>query len=181
MGLSLRSGPFPAHRGGLPVDGRLRRAALYHAGDVFQEWDAVVSWNRWAIDWAANHLPRTTAEYPQLLPCNLSLSYVFIQDSSIWFFAKGWLFLFCLLLLLAMFDLGRRTGRVGYLLGVSITYALLVGVLRFRFINSGYADMPVALMAYAGVYALLLAHGADDAGKQMKYVLLGAVLCGARR
>ena len=28
--------------------------AICHAGDIFQEWDAVVSWNRWAIDWAAN-------------------------------------------------------------------------------------------------------------------------------
>jgi len=41
---------------------------LLHAGDIFREWDAVVSWNRWALDWAANSLPHTTAEYPQLLP-----------------------------------------------------------------------------------------------------------------
>ena len=138
--------------------------AICHAGDIFQEWDSVVSWNRWAIDWAANHLPRSTAEYPQLLPCNLSLSYVFIQDSSIWFFAKGWLFLFCLFVLLAMFDLGRQTGQAGYFLGVLLTYALLIGVLRFRYISSGYADMPVASMAYAGVYALLVARGAAGAG-----------------
>ena len=132
-----------------------------HAGDIFQEWDAVVSWNRWAIDWAANRLPRTTAEYPQLLPCNLSLSYVFIQDSSIWFFAKGWLFLFCLLLLLGhVRPRPARPAGADTSSGVFITYALLVAMLRFRFISSGYADMPVAFMAYAGVYALLLARGA---------------------
>ena len=67
------------------------------------------------------------------------------------------MFLFCLFLLLAMFDLGRRNGAAGHLLGVPITYALLVAVLRFRFLSSGYADVPVAFMAYAGVYALLLA------------------------
>jgi hypothetical protein len=155
----------------------LAAQAIYHAGDIFHEWDAVVSWNRWAIDWAANRLPRNTAEYPQLLPCNLSLSYVFIQDSSIWFFAKGWLFLFYVLLLLAMFDLGCGAEGAGHLLGLFITYALLVAVLRFRFLSSGYADMPVAFMGYAGVYALLLARGTAEAGRQAKYVLLGAVLC----
>ena len=103
--------------------------ALWHAGDIFQQWDAVVSWNRWAQDWAGNHLPRTTAEYPQLLPCNMSLSYVFLQDASIWFFAKGFMFLFCLLLLLGMFDLYRRTGQIGYALGVLVTYGLFVALL----------------------------------------------------
>ncbi len=151
--------------------------SLYRAGDIFQEWDAVVSWNRWAIDWAANRLPRTTAEYPQLLPCNLSLSYVFIQQSTIWFFAKGWLFLFPLLLLTAMFDLGRQSGGAGHFLGLFVTYALLIAVLRFRYLSSGYADMPVAFMAYSGVYALLLARRTTDAGRQAKYVLLGAVFC----
>ncbi len=131
--------------------------ALAHAGDIFQQWDAVVSWNRWAIDWAANGLPRRTAEYPQLLPANLSLTYVFIQDSTIWFFAKGLMPLFCLFLLLAMFDLGRRTKQTEYLWGVPIAYGLLVAMLRFRFISSGYGDVPVAFMAFAGVYALLLA------------------------
>ena len=132
---------------------------LLHVGDIFREWDAVVSWNRWALDWAANGLPHTTAEYPQLLPCNLSLTYVFIQDNSIWFFAKGLMFLFCLFLLLGMFDLYRRTGQIGYALGVLVTYGLFVALLRFRFINSGYADMPVAMLAFAGVYALLLRAG----------------------
>ena len=128
-----------------------------HAGDIFQQWDAVVSWNRWAIDWAANGLPRRTAEYPQLLPTNLSLTYVFIQDSTIWFFAKGLMPLFCLFLLLAMLDLGQATKQTGYYCAVPIAYGLLVAVLRFRFISSGYGDVPVAFMGFAGVYALLLA------------------------
>ena len=151
--------------------------ALLHAGDIFQQWDAVVSWNRWAQDWAGNRLPRTTAEYPQLLPCNMSLSYVFLQDTSIWFFAKGFMFLFCLLLLLGMFDLAGQTGQAGYALGVCLTYALLVATLRFRYISSGYADMPVAFLAFAGVYALLLGRTASGAKTQTKYIFLGAVLC----
>ena len=153
--------------------------ALAHAGDIFQQWDAVISWNRWAMDWAANGLPHRTAEYPQLLPTNLSLTYVFIQDSLIWFFAKGLMSLFCLFLLLAMLDLGRATGRTGYFWGVPIAYGLLVAVLRFRFLSSGYGDVPVAFMAFAGVYALLLAQSAGEPALRTKYVLLGAVLCAA--
>jgi 4-amino-4-deoxy-L-arabinose transferase-like glycosyltransferase len=107
----------------------------------------------------------------------LSLTYVFIQDNSIWFFAKGLMFLFCLFLLLGMFDLYRQTGQVGYALGVLVTYGLFVALLRFRFINSGYADVPVATLAYAGVYALLLARGAAGAAAQWKYIFLGGVIC----
>ena len=58
-GRSRAAGPSARLRGGLPADCRLCRPRAYHAGDIFQQWDAVVSWNRWAIDWAANGLPRT--------------------------------------------------------------------------------------------------------------------------
>jgi hypothetical protein len=92
-------------------------------------------------------------------------------------FAKGWQFLFCFFLLLAMFDLARRRSGAGHLAGLLITYALLVGLLRFRFLASGYADVPVAFMAYSAVYALLVARDTTDARRRRKYVLLGAVLC----
>jgi hypothetical protein len=150
--------------------------ALCHAGEIFREWDAVVSWNRWASDWAANGLPRATAEYPQLLPSNYSITYVFIQDNSIWFFAKGFLFLFCLLLLAAMFDLG--SDNFGYIPGVLITYALLVALLRFRYLSSGYAEMPVAFFAFTSVYALLAARRAQSPRATLKYVLVGS-MCAA--
>ena len=187
--VDTKIGTVPENRGGAsPAQAVIAGAAvllmigfavhgLFHAGDIFREWDAVVSWNRWALDWAANGLPHTTAEYPQLLPCNLSLTYVFIQDNSIWFFAKGLMFLFCLFLLLGMFDLYRQTGKVGYALGVLVTYGLFVALLRFRFINSGYADMPVATLAFAGVYALLLARGATTTAAQWKYIFIGGVIC----
>ena len=43
-------------------------ASLAQFGQIFQQWDAVISWNRWAIDWSANRLPTFTSLYPQLLP-----------------------------------------------------------------------------------------------------------------
>jgi len=151
-------------------------SGMTQIGQIFQQWDAVVSWNRWAIDWAAGHLPDRTGLYPQLLPANVSLTYVFIQTSEVWIFAKAFQFLFCLMLLLAMLDAARVTGRFGFVPGVLATYGLLVAVLRFRMIGSGYADMPLAFLAFAAVYTLLLAGQAEEAQMRRRYVLVGAAL-----
>lgn len=35
---------------------------------VFAGWDAVVSWNRWALDWFQGRFPAGTYHYPQLIP-----------------------------------------------------------------------------------------------------------------
>jgi len=96
----------------LLVIGGFALACIAQVGQIFQQWDAVVSWNRWAVDWAANRLPYATSIYPQLLPTNLSLSYVFMQSSEVWVFAKAFQFLFCLMLLLAMLDLARIKGQL---------------------------------------------------------------------
>ena len=151
-------------------------ASLAQIGHIFQQWDAVVSWNRWAIDWAANRLPDFTSLYPQLLPANVSLTYVFMQTSDVWIFAKAFQFLFCLMLLLAMFDAARATGNFGFVPGVLLTYGLLVAVLRFRMIGSGYADVPLAFLSFAAVYALLLARRMEAAQMRGRYVLVGAAL-----
>jgi hypothetical protein len=151
-------------------------SGMAQIGQIFQQWDAVVSWNRWAIDWAANRLPYATSLYPQLLPANVSLTYVFMQTSDVWIFAKAFQFLFCLMLLLAMLDAARVTGNFGFVPGVLLTYGLLVAVLRFRMISSGYAEMPLAFLSFAAVYALLLARRAESAGLRRRYVLVGAAL-----
>ena len=137
------------------VIGGFALAGIAEIGQIFQQWDAVVSWNRWAVDWAANRLPYATSIYPQLLPTNISLTYVFMQGSEVWIFAKAFQFLFCLALLAAMLDLARVEGQFGYVPGVVITYGLLVAVLRYRMLSSGYADVPLAFFAFTAVYTLL--------------------------
>ena len=151
-------------------------AGIAQAGQIFQQWDAVVSWNRWAIDWAAGRLPEGTSIYPQLLPTNISLTYVFMQTSEIWFFAKGFQFLFCLVLLLAILDLARVEDRFAYVPGAVITYGLLVALLRFRMLGSGYVEAPVAFFATASVYVLFLARKASDERQRTKYLIVGALL-----
>ena len=150
-------------------------AGLAEFGRIFQQWDAVVSWNRWAVEWAGNRLPQLTSYYPQLLPANISLSYVFMRTSDVWIFAKATQFLFCLMLLLAMLDAARRSGNFGLLLGVVITYGLLVALLRYRMLSSGYADAPLAFFAWMSVYALLRADLAEDASQRLKWLAIGAL------
>jgi hypothetical protein len=151
-------------------------AGIAQAGKIFEQWDAVVSWNRWAVDWAANRLPYATSMYPQLLPTNISVSYVFLQSSQIWIFAKAFQFLFCLMLLIAMLDAARVEGRFGYVLGVPITYALLVALLRYRMLSSGYVDVPLAFFGWVSVYSLSLARNAGDAIGRRKFLFIGALL-----
>ena len=158
------------------VIGGFALSGLAQVGQIFQQWDAVVSWNRWAVDWAAGRLPSATSFYPQLLPTNLSLSYVFVQSSQVWIFAKSFQFLFCLLLLLAILDMARLQGKFGYVPGVVITYGLLVALLRFRMLSSGYADVPLAFFALATVYAIMLAQDAKPASQRAKYLMLGVAL-----
>ncbi|EKD87898.1 MAG: hypothetical protein ACD_35C00152G0001, partial [uncultured bacterium] len=56
-------------------------------GSVFGYWDSVISYNRWATEWAQGLFPTGACEYPQLLPTNWSLTYVLTQ-SQVGIFAK---------------------------------------------------------------------------------------------
>ena len=146
-------------------------------GGIFTSSDTVACWNRWAMDWAQGMIPHGTGEFPQLLPCNYSLTYVFIGDTGLWFFAKAVAFLFCLLLVVGILDLYYQTGMFGYVLGAAFTYGLLWAFVRYRNLSSGSADVPLAFMAMASISALNFARRAKDRLK-LKYVLLGAALAG---
>ena len=160
----------------VPVIAGFALTGVAETGQIFQQWDAVVSWNRWAVEWAANELPAATSYYPQLLPANISLSYVFMQTSQVWIFAKAVQFLFCFLLLLAMLDAARQPGNFGLVPGVAITYGLFVALLRYRKLSSGYADVPLAFFAWMPIYALLMASRALDDAQRSKWLLVGGLL-----
>jgi hypothetical protein len=128
-------------------------------GEVFSAWDAVVSWNRWANDWAAGRLPWRTWGYPQLLPTTFATTYVFIGMPAVQVFAKGMMALFPLAILMAQFDLALRKREFGYLTAIVITTVLLDQLLPL-FLMSGYADVPTAALAFLAAYALMLVEDA---------------------
>jgi len=98
-------------------------------GSVFNTWDAVVSWNSWAQIWAQGKIPDVQLTYPQLLPLNLSLTYLLTGNYELSFFAKAVMPIFALLTVLTIAELALEQKQYGYLIAVSVTYLLYKKVL----------------------------------------------------
>jgi len=128
---------------------------LYFFGSVFGHWDPVVGWNRFAVDWSANHFPNHTWRYPQLIPSNWSISYVMMQTTNIQFFAKSIMGLFSIGILLIFLDIALLTKRAVYLAGLIIFGGLLVYLYHPSYITSGYVDIAVAFFAFLSFYTML--------------------------
>ena len=47
-----------------------------------------------------------------------------------------------------MFDAARTSQTFSLVFGVVITYGLLVSLVRYRMLSSGYADVPLAFFAW---------------------------------
>ncbi len=138
-------------------------------GEPFGYWDASVSYNRWAIDFTANQMPTMTWHYPQLLPANWSLSYVLLNSLPVprlleLFPASVQGFFFVGLLLLGLV-LYRRENEPSYLMGLILTGGLF-DVNYFLYLNTGYADVPVAFFNFLAFALTLLAYGADACHKR---------------
>lgn len=127
---------------------------LWNLGSTFNSYDTVAEWNKWAMDWAANMIPHSTWRYPQLLPTNWSIMYVIMGGTTLQFFAKSFMPLFTLFILLMMVDLGFQKKNTGYFLGAAIAYLTLKKFLG-AFLIEGLADMPGAFLAFASVYFLM--------------------------
>ncbi|RME07357.1 MAG: hypothetical protein D6803_04200 [Anaerolineae bacterium] len=143
-------------------------------GTVFTKWDAVVSWNSWAVQWFQGEMPRFTSRYSQLIPTNFAVSYAFLGDTQIQFFAKGFMPLFNVFILLGLFELGLERKRGGYFIGVVATRYILKKFLG-EYIASGYVDVALAFFSFAPLYALHKAVYLARREEQRSYLTLGAV------
>lgn len=135
-------------------------------GTVFNTWDAIVSWNHWAVSWSQGIIPETSY-YPQLLPTNWSLSYVLLGGNELQFFPKAIMPLFSLFMLLMLLDLGIQTRSLGYFIAILFT-RLVIKKFTGEFISDGYADLPTAFFGLASVYMLIkyrLAAGESKANR----------------
>lgn len=123
-------------------------------GTVFNTWDAVMSWNTWAITWARNLTPGVHLTYPQLLPLNLSLTYLLMNNFQVVLFAKAIMPIFALLTVLTVFELAIEEKKYGYFLAVIFVFLLYKKFLG-EYIADGYADIPVAFMAFTALVPYL--------------------------
>jgi hypothetical protein len=123
-------------------------------GNVFTHWDAVFSWNRWAIDWYLNDIPDLTYLYPQLIPANWSLSYILMQDHSLQFAAKSIMPLFALFILFTFYDLYLVKKNIVFILSIFFFSALSL-LYSLPYIDSGYVDFAVAFFSMIAFHAIL--------------------------
>ena len=122
---------------------------------IFDSWDDVVSWNRWAVDWYNGYFPRKTYHYPQLMPANWSVMYQFIGTSEIQFFAKSIMSLFAVGILLIFVDLYQRSRSLVFLAAMAISGFLIMKVTGNN-IGKGFADVPVTFFSLGIFYVFYL-------------------------
>lgn len=129
--------------------------AAVNAGEVFRLFDAVVSWNRWAVDWAHNTFPYKTAEYPQLIPANWSLTYVIINNYDVQLFARALMPLFPLGIMLLLLDWSFKQNSQEGLAAVLFFSLMMLYFYEPAAMIDGYVDIAVAffgLLVCSSIY-----------------------------
>ena len=151
--------------------------ALYikYGGNVFHHWDAVVSWNRWAIEWF-NQTPGVSlgipvelspTGYPPGLPILYSLVYKFAAATNIQTLAlniAAFFPFYGILCLLRIGAINRKYIWAAVFSGIFYSYSLLRGSGDPSFIFSGYTDPILGSLAafYLYLLALLEKNGSDN-------------------
>lgn len=128
---------------------------LFTSEGLFTEWDAVVSWNRWAVELASNTYQPVSAAYPIFFPGLWSLIYRAQDTAAVWFVAKTSLLLvplLCVLLLAALVEQGLVASALFAATGFIVMMASFGGA-----VFSGYMDAPVALLMLASGLWMVLA------------------------
>ncbi len=142
----------------------------YNASSSFIFRDAVISFNRWAINWYHGILPTQTWDYPQLLSANWSLTYQFLLTDVVQLFANAVTGLFPLLVLFVLLDLGFRKKQLAYFIAIVFTAYL------FRLSNQTLQDANyvVAFFTLMSFYLLILAKDQINLEEAKKLIYLGA-------
>lgn len=144
-------------------------------GSIFDKWDAIISWNRWAVDFFNNRFPTSTWHYPQLLPANWSISYV-IMGYPFQYVAKAIMPLFLLFMIIFSFIKGVKDKSIIFLSAAVFMY---LAFSRFAW-TDGYVDIPVAFFCLLSIYCLLMSEELKNKTDVKRLVILGAIIaCGS--
>jgi hypothetical protein len=147
-------------------------------GTVFTDADAVVSWNKWAIDWFNGISPRSTFHYPQLIPALYSLTYQFIGSNEVDLFAKlvpAFFPLMMMLTFLRMASLDKKESTI-YLLMMILFWFTFSRMMGSHFAFNGYVDLPLAYFVLVAIYIFKLARVTADTGQSSTNIIF-LLLC----
>jgi hypothetical protein len=145
-------------------------------GTIFSNSDALVSWNRWALDWFNNRFPQDTyAFYPQLLSANWSISYVMIGE-PLQFFPKLIMPTFLVFIFLGLIDLAFKRKSLGFFLAIPfVGHIFFAAIGRFWGMGEGLADILVSYLSFLPFYCLAYAVDETEEEKSLKFITLGGV------
>lgn len=135
----------------------------------FLQWDAIASWNRWAVAFTTEpgHLLGGRWFYPQFLSFSYSFIYKAAGNTSIVQLAHGLAFIHVLILVGAVEELSRQVG-IKNRLAMGLVF---VSTPFAQHVSSGYADIPSA--AFAAVSASVLLK-ADKSNSHARLLCLSA-------
>lgn len=127
---------------------------LIHKLSIFSTWDAVVSWNRWAVDWNNGIIPQQTMLYPQLIPSNWSIGYVLMGTTIIQFWNKLSMIFFsiCTMLIFVLWSIKRK--NYIYLLGIPIYHLAITFFYNFNLAIDGYVDIALSFFFFIVFYSV---------------------------
>jgi hypothetical protein len=142
---------------------------ILNIGKVFNAWDAVFSWNKWALEFFNNKMPTVTWHYPQLIPANWSVSYVLI-GYPLQFISRGIMPLFLLLMIYSFIILGVKQESAIFLFS---SFFLFLGLNRLNW-TDGVVEAPVAFFSILVFICLsfMAASGDDD---KKRYIISGTL------
>lgn len=147
-------------------------AALRPIGDVFTAWDALASWNRWAVELSANEYRPLNAAYPILIPALWSLIYEAQSSSSMWLFSRALMSVIPLGVMALVAYAGLRRGLVAFL---TLSLPLIFGFILKDPLYSGYMDQPSAVLAVGGLLVTVLALWEEDVARRNEFLMLGVL------
>ena len=147
---------------------------------LFNTWDGIVSWNRWAVEMAQGEYEPIDGAYPILFPGLWSLIYRGQNDHTIWFLAKASMYLMPVLVTLATTVLVERAKLIEALVVALFGFTFFF-VSRADFLLEGMMDVPVAVLMLCASVLIYLSidnienDNVDGAASDLR---LAALFCG---
>lgn len=141
-------------------------------GQIFELWDSVVSWNRWAAELSRNEYQPYPAAYPILWPGMWSLIYEAQGHAEIWYLPRASLAILAFGALALLVHTGLKRGILAFLLlFIPVYFAFFSKVALY----SGYMDQPSALLGLAALLVTFLALGETDIERRNNALLIAVV------
>jgi hypothetical protein len=145
-----------------------------YIGSGYTQWDAIVSWNRWALELYMNEFNPMHAAYPILYPALWSLIYKIQGTSDIWWTAQLTLFVLPLFTMGLLITLYRENKNITFIIMAILIYPYLI----WKSSITGYMDMPVMMFGFLSIVLLYSAELNRNKDEYLYYIYAALLFAG---